>query len=120
MATCILARGGGNGVGSDDCTATSAQVLKGYFAITQDSDDEIKEGTIPRITSKATTAYTTSNETTTINLNQFLEKALKIYIPSAAVIRSGYSAYAYIDGDQSNKIVTVEGELGDYNLDGDF
>ncbi|WP_349672198.1 hypothetical protein [Lacrimispora sp.] len=37
---------GGNGVGSDDCTATRAELLKGYAAITIDSDDEVVDGTL--------------------------------------------------------------------------
>lgn len=39
--------GGAAGSGSDDCTATKAKVLAGFTAITQDSDDEPAEGTVP-------------------------------------------------------------------------
>lgn len=35
------------GVISDDCTAKTPQLLEGYTAITNDSDDEIIEGTMP-------------------------------------------------------------------------
>lgn len=35
---------GGAGAGSDECTATRAELLKGYAAITSDSDDEVVEG----------------------------------------------------------------------------
>jgi hypothetical protein len=38
--------GGGAGSGSDDCTASKAEVLKGYSAITSDSDDETVQGTL--------------------------------------------------------------------------
>lgn len=37
---------GGVGSGSDECTATRAEVLKGYTAISGDSDDEVVEGTL--------------------------------------------------------------------------
>ena len=37
---------GGAGTGSDECTATRAEVLKGYTAITSASDDEVVEGTL--------------------------------------------------------------------------
>lgn len=43
MADMIISAGGG-GAGSDDCTATKAQVLSGYTAVTKDSDDEPVEG----------------------------------------------------------------------------
>jgi hypothetical protein len=47
MATIPLSFISGGGGGSDEVTASSAQVLKGYTAITTDSNDEPKEGTIP-------------------------------------------------------------------------
>ena len=37
---------GGAGVGSDECTATRTDLLKGYTAVTGDSDDEATEGTL--------------------------------------------------------------------------
>ncbi|NNJ28272.1 hypothetical protein [Lacrimispora defluvii] len=37
---------GGTGSGSDECTATRAELLKGYAAITSDSNDEVVEGTL--------------------------------------------------------------------------
>ena len=46
MAKAILMRGGGGGVKSDDVTATKGHVLRGYTALTTDSDDEPTEGTI--------------------------------------------------------------------------
>lgn len=47
MAQAILLRGGAGGVGSDDVTASKAQVLQGYKTVTTDSSDEVVEGTIP-------------------------------------------------------------------------
>ena len=44
----VLASGsGGGGTGSDECTASKAQVLVGYTAVTSDSDDESAEGIMP-------------------------------------------------------------------------
>lgn len=45
MAECILLKSGG-GTGSDDCTATKANVLSGCTAVTKDSDDEAVAGTM--------------------------------------------------------------------------
>lgn len=44
MSQAIILKGGAGGVGSDDVTASKAQVLRGYQTITSDSDDEIVEG----------------------------------------------------------------------------
>lgn len=46
MGRVIIAAGGGSGSGSDECTATRAELLKGYTAITNDSDDEMVVGTL--------------------------------------------------------------------------
>lgn len=44
----VLASGsGGGGTGSDECTASKAQVLTGYTAVTSDSGDEAVDGTMP-------------------------------------------------------------------------
>ncbi len=44
MGKMIISGGGGSGAGSDECTASKAEVLKGYKAITSDSADEVAEG----------------------------------------------------------------------------
>lgn len=46
MGKVSIAVSGGSGSGSDECTATRAEVLKGYKTITSDSDDEVVEGTL--------------------------------------------------------------------------
>lgn len=46
MAVCLINKSGG-GITSDDVTAGKAQVLQGYKTVTNDSDDEAIEGTIP-------------------------------------------------------------------------
>lgn len=62
MADAILKSGGSGGVGSDEVTASKAQVLQGYSTITSDSDDEIIEGTVKVIDTKENDY---SNNTTT-------------------------------------------------------
>lgn len=47
MAKAIISTSGGSGTGSDECTATKAQVLENYTAVTSDSDDEAAGGTMP-------------------------------------------------------------------------
>lgn len=46
MADAILMAGGTGGVSSDDVTAGKAQVLQGYRTVTNDSDDEVVNGTM--------------------------------------------------------------------------
>lgn len=46
MGTVLFSGGGSGGPSSDDCTATKAQVLSGYTAVTKDSGDDIAEGTM--------------------------------------------------------------------------
>lgn len=47
MGELLLPIGGGGGTGSDELTATKAQVLAGYTAVTKDSNDEAIAGTMP-------------------------------------------------------------------------
>lgn len=46
MGKVIITGVGSTGFGSDECNSTKAEVLKGYTAITGDSDDEVAEGTL--------------------------------------------------------------------------
>ena len=52
MAKALLMSTGAGGVTSDDVTASKAQVLKGCYTITVDSNDEVIEGSFP-VTSDA-------------------------------------------------------------------
>lgn len=62
MARGYMPGGGGGSATSDDCTATKAQVLEGYKAVTSDSDDEAEEGTMPnRGNQQKATSVTTGN-----------------------------------------------------------
>ena len=69
MAECLILGVGGGASGSDDVTASAAQVLAPYTAITSDSDGEPKEGTIP---TKEAAVYNTSTADQTINSGQYL------------------------------------------------
>lgn len=46
MGKILIPRSSGGGVNSDDVTASKAQVLQGYTALTADSDDEPVQGTM--------------------------------------------------------------------------
>ena len=46
MGKVLMSGAGGGGTGSDECTASRAQVLSGYTAVTSDSDDELATGTM--------------------------------------------------------------------------
>lgn len=50
MAIIPFKVGGGGGASSEDVTASKAQVLSGYTAVTHDSNDEIVGGTMPNRT----------------------------------------------------------------------
>ena len=47
MGKILIPGSSGGGITSDDVTAGKAQVLQGYKTVTNDSDDEAIEGTIP-------------------------------------------------------------------------
>lgn len=52
----------GGGAGSDDCTATAAELLKGYTGILKGSDDEPVQGTL-ELTGNAQAAHVLNEET---------------------------------------------------------
>lgn len=111
MANCILMGGGGNSIGSDDCTASSAQVLKGYYAITSDSDDETKEGQI--LTYGVNANNTIAATSVSLVANQYLPQAVVITAPTAGMIRVGSTVtVTYNNG----AIMTVDGTLADYDI----
>ena len=86
MAECLLVGIGGGNAGSDDVTATAAQILAPYTAITRDSDGEPKAGTIP---SKSAATYDTSASDRTINAGQYLAGNQLIRGVSMANIAAG-------------------------------
>jgi hypothetical protein len=54
--------GSGAGSGSDECTASKSEVLKGYSAVTSDSDDEPVQGTL-ELTADASDGQVLSGKT---------------------------------------------------------
>ena len=108
MATIPISFAGGGGSGSDDVTASSAQVLKGYTAITSDSDDEPKEGTIP---SKLAQTYYASTADQTILSGQYLAenqiiKAVSQSNLSAGTIKKGTTVS---DSNGNGNLWSVDG-----------
>lgn len=62
MGKAVITGAGGGGVGSDECTATRVEVLKGYKAITKDSNDELIDGTL-ELTGTAADSQVLSGQT---------------------------------------------------------
>lgn len=58
----ISGGGSGAGSGSDECTASKSEVLKGYSAVTSDSDDEPIQGTL-ELTADASDGQVLSGKT---------------------------------------------------------
>lgn len=63
MGKGLLVQGGGGGTSSDDLTAKKMQVLEGYTAVTNDSDDEAIEGAMKNLTDRSEVTHTTDNNT---------------------------------------------------------
>ena len=57
---------GGGGVGSDELTATAANVLEETTYVGADTDDELAEGTMQHLTNRATITHTAENATKVI------------------------------------------------------
>lgn len=66
MSEVMIPIKGGGGTSSDDLTATKAQVLEGYTAVTKDSDDEAAGGTMQNLTDRASIQYESGNFTKVI------------------------------------------------------
>src|SRR5699024_9622209 len=58
--------GVGNGSGSDDCTATRAQLLEGYTGILSDTDDEPAAGAMPHLSNNTPIDFASGNTTPVI------------------------------------------------------
>lgn len=86
MGQVLFSPGGGGGAGSDDCTATSAQVLPGYTAIVNGSDDEPVNGTM---STKTAATYNTSTSDQTISAGQYLSGAQTIKAVTTSNIDAG-------------------------------
>ena len=62
MGNILMTGSGGGGAGSDDCTGTAAELLKGYTGILKGSDDEPVQGTL-ELTGNAQAAHVLNEET---------------------------------------------------------
>lgn len=62
MGNILMTGSGGGGAGSDDCTATAAELLKGYTGILKGSDDKPVQG-ILELTGNAQAAHVLNEET---------------------------------------------------------
>lgn len=62
MSDILIPATGRGGAGSDECTSTKAELLKGYTGILSDTDDEPAEGTL-ELTGNATAGYVYSGKT---------------------------------------------------------
>lgn len=67
MGKGLLVQGGGGGTSSDDLTAKRPQVLEGYTAVTNDSDDEAIEGGMKNLTDREDTTFSSSISTKVID-----------------------------------------------------
>lgn len=87
MADIPISFGGGGGSGSDDVTATNAQVLQGYTAITSEGDDEPTTGTIP--IKNAETYYTATSSDRTIPVGTYINQQQTIKAVKAVGLSEG-------------------------------
>lgn len=62
MGNILMTGSGGGGAGSDDCTATAAELLKGYTGILKGSGDEPVQGTL-ELTGNAQAGHVLNGET---------------------------------------------------------
>lgn len=66
MAEALLLNGVGGGLSSDDLTATKDDILIGNKAITNDSNDDVVEGTMPNSTFSSTKSCSSSVQSVNI------------------------------------------------------
>lgn len=101
MSDCILQKSGALS-NSDDCTATKAQLLEGYIAITSDSDDEPITGSMHNYGSPTQTL----NCNGIYNINAGYYSGGKVTVNSLASQTSGTATANYI---YSGKTAWVNG-----------
>lgn len=113
MARGYMPGGGGGSATSDDCTATKAQVLEGYKAVTSDSDDEAEEGTMPnRGNQQKATSVTTGNN------NMYFRTPAGYYSATGSEeadkpeVYAPYSDVASKGGVTATKILAGQSALG--------
>lgn len=115
MADAILMAGGTGGVSSDDVTAGKAQVLQGYKTVTNDSDDEVVEGTIPKrgTWSTASEVVNASGESTVhVRFEEGYYNKDGQYKPTAKIPYAVLSNVLGIDANKMLDSLTVAGVRG--------
>ena len=115
MADAILMAGGTGGVTSDDVTAGKAQVLQGYKTVTNDSDDEVVEGTIPKrgTWSTASEVVNASEENTVhVRFEEGYYNKDGQYKPTAKIPYAVLSNVLGIDANKMLDSLTVAGVRG--------
>lgn len=107
--------GGTGGVSSDDVTAGKAQVLQGYKTVTNDSDDEVVEGTIPKrgTWSTASEVVNASGESTVhVRFEEGYYNKDGQYKPTAKIPYAVLSNVLGIDANKMLDSLTVAGVRG--------
>ena len=109
MGKVFISLGGGGGVGSDELTATSANVLTGQKYVGSDTNDEIGIGTMADksgTTQEATATLDTANSRVqlTVPVTGKYDNAAKLY--------AAYSTLASLLGVEAAKMLTTETILG--------
>ena len=115
MADAILMAGGTGGVSSDDVTAGKAQVLQGYKTVTNDSDDEVVEGTIPKrgTWSTASEVVNASGESTVhVRFEEGYYNKDGQYKPTTKIPYAVLSNVLGIDANKMLDTLTVAGVKG--------
>ena len=108
MGNILMTGSGGGGAGSDDCTGTAAELLKGYTGILKGSDDEPVPGTL-ELTGNAQVAHVMNGET-------FYTNNAKIKHSGTMPNRGDYNGWGNSKGnDAGNQRMWVKIPQGYYN-----
>ena len=105
MGKGLLVQGGGGGTSSDDLTAKKMQVLEGYTAVTNDSDDEAIEGGMKNLTDRESLTITSSNTVKVIDGQSAVVKENSDGTTRACILYFGDNGFikhgTYLGIDQS-------------------
>lgn len=115
MGKILIPGSSGGGVGSDDVTASKAQVLQGYKTVTTDSEDEVVEGTIPK-RGTWSTASEVVNATGESTVHVRFEEGYYIrdgqYKPTAKIPYAVLSNVIGVDTTKMLQSLTLAGKRG--------
>lgn len=110
MTRGYIPNSGGSGGGSDEVTATTAQVLSGYTAVTSESDDEPIEGTMKDNSGayRVATSVTEKSDHSTI----YMRVPENAYYNTNAYLQSASSNFGNASADQVLKDRTFTSSAG--------